>query len=101
LIQAATGRYTLSDIEEATNGFERQIGSGGTADVYYGKLPDGREIAAKSLGNPQESVSDFMNEVNPFRGCSFLFCTVIYRDQLISQLFGFIISDKLALQNSP
>lgn len=66
MIQAATGRYTLSDIEEATNGFERQIGSGGSANVYYGKLADGREIAAKHLMNTEHSGSDFTNEVSFF-----------------------------------
>jgi RIO-like serine/threonine protein kinase len=81
LIQTATQRYRLSDIEEATNGFERQIGSGGSGNVYYGKLPDGREIAAKILKNHEQSVGDFTNEVcfSEFIRFSSIYTVYIFR----------------------
>ncbi|XP_047057225.1 probable LRR receptor-like serine/threonine-protein kinase At1g67720 [Lolium rigidum] len=61
---SATARFTLSDIEDATNNFERILGSGGSAKVYHGKLRDGREIAAKVLiSNSDKSIKDFLNEI--------------------------------------
>lgn len=63
--QAGPTRYTQSEIEIATNGFERSVGSGGTANVYYGKLADDTEIAVKRL-NSRQSVSNFTNEVSFF-----------------------------------
>jgi hypothetical protein len=44
-------RCALSEIEDATNKFERRIGSGGFGIVYYGKLTEGREIAVKLITN--------------------------------------------------
>ena len=44
-------RFSLSEIEDATEKFERRIGSGGFGIVYYGKLKDGKEIAVKVLTN--------------------------------------------------
>ncbi|XP_049934114.1 putative leucine-rich repeat receptor-like protein kinase At2g19210 isoform X2 [Nymphaea colorata] len=41
--------FTYGDIVTITNNFERRIGKGGSADVFYGKLIDGREVAVKSL----------------------------------------------------
>lgn len=49
--QADLARYTLSDIEMATNGFERRIGSEGSADIYYRKLADGTEVVDKHLNS--------------------------------------------------
>ncbi|EXC16282.1 putative LRR receptor-like serine/threonine-protein kinase [Morus notabilis] len=39
--------FTFTEIENATNNFEKKIGSGGFGVVYYGKLKDGKEIAVK------------------------------------------------------
>ncbi|KAK4834443.1 hypothetical protein QYF36_022777 [Acer negundo] len=56
--------FTLSDIEEATNSFEKKIGSGGFGVVYYGKLKDGKEIAVKVLtSNSYQGKREFSNEV--------------------------------------
>ncbi|XP_031488587.1 probable LRR receptor-like serine/threonine-protein kinase At1g05700 [Nymphaea colorata] len=41
--------FTYNDIVRITNNFERMIGKGGSADVFYGKLIDGKEVAVKTL----------------------------------------------------
>ncbi|XP_040384734.1 probable LRR receptor-like serine/threonine-protein kinase At1g67720 [Oryza brachyantha] len=57
-------RFTLSEIEDATDKFDRRIGSGGFGIVYYGKLTDGREIAVKLLTNDSyQGIREFLNEV--------------------------------------
>ncbi|KAJ0088158.1 hypothetical protein Patl1_32030 [Pistacia atlantica] len=55
--------FTLADIEEATNMFEKKIGSGGFGVVYYGKMKDGKEIAVKVLtSNSYQGKREFSNE---------------------------------------
>ncbi|KAI3474688.1 hypothetical protein Pfo_029873 [Paulownia fortunei] len=57
--------FTLSEIEDATNNFERKIGSGGFGVVYYGRLKDGKEIAVKILTNDSfQGKREFSNEVS-------------------------------------
>ncbi|KAF3329925.1 putative LRR receptor-like serine/threonine-protein kinase [Carex littledalei] len=57
-------RFALSEIETATDKFEKKIGSGGFGIVYYGKLTDGREIAVKVLTNESyQGIREFLNEV--------------------------------------
>ncbi|XP_057778995.1 probable LRR receptor-like serine/threonine-protein kinase At1g67720 [Salvia miltiorrhiza] len=57
--------FTLSEIKDATNNFERKIGSGGFGVVYYGRLPDGKEIAVKLLTNDSfQGKREFSNEVS-------------------------------------
>lgn len=57
-------RFALSEIENATDKFEKKIGSGGFGIVYYGKLTDGREIAVKVLTNESyQGIREFLNEV--------------------------------------
>jgi hypothetical protein len=57
-------RFALSEIEDATNKFERRIGSGGFGIVYYGRLTEGREIAVKLLTNDSyQGIREFLNEV--------------------------------------
>ncbi|KAL7170047.1 hypothetical protein ACSBR2_034989 [Camellia fascicularis] len=56
--------FTFSEIEDATNKFERKVGSGGFGVVYYGKLIDGKEIAVKVLtSNSYQGKREFSNEV--------------------------------------
>ncbi|CAN6814336.1 unnamed protein product [Brassica oleracea] len=56
--------FTLYEIEEATNKFEKRIGSGGFGIVYYGLTKDGKEIAVKVLGNNSyQGKREFANEV--------------------------------------
>lgn len=66
--------FTLSEIVDATNNFEKKIGSGGFGIVFYGRLNDGKEIAVKILTNDSfQGKREFTNEVrntvnlNPFR----------------------------------
>lgn len=57
-------RFALSEIEDATDKFEKRIGSGGFGIVFYGKLTDGREIAVKLLTNDSyQGIREFLNEV--------------------------------------
>ncbi|XP_007027234.2 PREDICTED: probable LRR receptor-like serine/threonine-protein kinase At1g67720 [Theobroma cacao] len=56
--------FTLAEIEDATNNFEKKIGSGGFGVVYYGKMKDGKEIAVKVLiSNSFQGKREFTNEV--------------------------------------
>ncbi|CAI9762049.1 unnamed protein product [Fraxinus pennsylvanica] len=56
--------FTLSELEDATNNFERKVGSGGFGIVYYGKLKNGNEIAVKVLTNDSfQGKREFSNEV--------------------------------------
>ncbi|CAI9098085.1 OLC1v1034666C1 [Oldenlandia corymbosa var. corymbosa] len=56
--------FTLSELENATRNFERKVGSGGFGVVYYGKLPEGKEIAVKVLTNNSfQGKREFSNEV--------------------------------------
>lgn len=56
--------YSQSKIKEATNNFGKKIGHGGFGDVFYGKLADGQEVAAKVLSsNSHHMLQEFYNEV--------------------------------------
>lgn len=56
--------YTESRIKQATDNFGNKIGQGGFGDVFYGKLEDGQEIAAKVLSSTScQSKQEFYNEV--------------------------------------
>lgn len=57
-------KFTLSELEAATNKFVKQVGSGGYGVVYYGKLKDGKEIAVKVLTSDSfQGNREFSNEV--------------------------------------
>lgn len=56
--------YSQAKIKEATKSFGKKIGSGGFGDVFYGKLADGQEVAAKVLSNnSHHMLQEFYNEV--------------------------------------
>ncbi len=59
-------RYSLQEIIDARNNFERILGEGGFAGMYYGKLADGKEVAVKRLilNILQEEDSQFFSEVH-------------------------------------
>ncbi|KAJ3684037.1 hypothetical protein LUZ61_013201 [Rhynchospora tenuis] len=57
-------RFELSEIENATENFEKVIGKGGFGSVYFGKLDDGREIAVKVHNTESnQGIREFINEV--------------------------------------
>ncbi|KAJ8769826.1 hypothetical protein K2173_008233 [Erythroxylum novogranatense] len=58
--------FSYNELREATKYFccENELGDGGFGIVYYGKLPDGREVAVKRLyEHNYRKVEQFMNEV--------------------------------------
>ncbi|XP_068489986.1 LEAF RUST 10 DISEASE-RESISTANCEUS RECEPTOR-LIKE PROTEIN KINASE-like 1.1 isoform X4 [Phaseolus vulgaris] len=72
LDQASSGEYfgvplfSYAQLKEVTNNFDhtQELGDGGFGTVYYGKLPDGREVAVKRLYEHNwRRVEQFMNEV--------------------------------------
>lgn len=59
--------FSYEELEEATNNFDktRELGNGGFGTVYYGKLPDGLEVAVKRLyENNFKRLEQFLNEVD-------------------------------------
>jgi hypothetical protein len=57
--------FSSTKIKKATNNFSTVIGVGGFGDVFYGKLPDGQEIAAKVLSTDSNQTKvEFYNEVS-------------------------------------
>lgn len=56
--------FHLAELQEATENFSREIGSGGFGPVYYGRLGDGEEIAVKVLSaSSNQGAREFYNEV--------------------------------------
>ncbi|GFP96070.1 probable LRR receptor-like serine/threonine-protein kinase at1g67720 [Phtheirospermum japonicum] len=54
----------LSDLEQATNGFSKQIGKGSFGPVYYGKMKDGKEVAVKTMADSSShGTKQFVTEV--------------------------------------
>ncbi|CAI0607094.1 unnamed protein product, partial [Linum tenue] len=67
LAQIGIRRFSLQELEQATNGFSNLLGKGTFGVVYKGTLDDGSEIAVKELLKQIESYDDdnrgFANEV--------------------------------------
>ena len=56
--------YTLAEVTAMTRNFNSEIGRGGFGPVYYGKLPDGQEVAVKVAdGSSRQGKREFFNEV--------------------------------------
>ncbi|CAJ1977493.1 unnamed protein product [Sphenostylis stenocarpa] len=58
--------FSYAQLKEVTNNFDhtQELGDGGFGTVYYGKLPDGREVAVKRLYEHNwRRVEQFKNEV--------------------------------------
>lgn len=56
--------FTLDQMMAATQKFSGNIGKGGFGSVFFGKLPEGKDIAVKVLSLfSTQSVQQFLNEV--------------------------------------
>lgn len=56
-------RFTYKEMEEATEGFSRQLGAGGFGVVFEGQLADGTKVAVKKLSNADTGHLQFRAEV--------------------------------------
>jgi hypothetical protein len=94
-------RYSLREIIDATNNFEKILGEGGFARVYYGKLSDGKilpEVAVKRLilNILHEEDSQFSNEVHSdkvnMQTLTFAYTSIKFHNELnCSELIIFVI----------
>ncbi|XP_022846613.1 LEAF RUST 10 DISEASE-RESISTANCE LOCUS RECEPTOR-LIKE PROTEIN KINASE-like 2.4 [Olea europaea var. sylvestris] len=58
-----TRRYNYFDLKKMTNSFSDNLGEGGFASVYRGKLSDGRLVAVKILKESKGNGEEFINDV--------------------------------------
>jgi serine/threonine protein kinase len=57
--------FSLSEMISATENFSQKIGQGGFGSVFFGQLPEGKDIAVKVLSLfSNHGVHQFLNEVN-------------------------------------
>jgi len=57
--------FTLKEIKKATQNFSQKIGRTSFGSVFFGKLPDGKEIAVKvSSDMGQQAIEEFLNEID-------------------------------------
>ncbi|CAA6662460.1 unnamed protein product [Spirodela intermedia] len=63
--RALTTSFSYAELERATGGFseENLVGSGGSSDVYRGRLTDGRFVAIKSL-NWRDAPIELISKLN-------------------------------------
>ncbi|KAG6540963.1 hypothetical protein Mapa_017633 [Marchantia paleacea] len=56
--------FSLKEIKAITHNYKTLIGKGGFGPVYYGKLPDGKEVAVKvRASDSKQGADEFLNEV--------------------------------------
>ncbi|KAH6555299.1 hypothetical protein KP509_1Z266400 [Ceratopteris richardii] len=63
-------RFSYKDLHQITNGFERQLGRGAFGAVYSGQLPDGTEVAVKTLDSFNQGTKEFKAEIAGMGGIS-------------------------------
>ncbi|VAH09487.1 unnamed protein product [Triticum turgidum subsp. durum] len=62
-LQFDNRRFTYSELEAITNGFQRVIGRGGFGKVYHGSLEDGTQVAIKLRSeSSDQSEKEFLAE---------------------------------------
>ena len=70
--------FTLEEMVAATENFSRKIGQGGFGSVFFGKLPEGKEIAVKVPSSfSRQGIHEFMNEAS-FRFSSISISVYLY-----------------------
>lgn len=61
--QRGLAQFSYSEVEEMTNGFQKRIGEGGFAVVYYGILPYSSKEVAVKVFSKNEAPKQFSTEV--------------------------------------
>ncbi|XP_057813425.2 probable LRR receptor-like serine/threonine-protein kinase At1g67720 isoform X2 [Cryptomeria japonica] len=57
--------FSLLEMKTATINFSQKIGEGGFGSVYFGRLPDGKDVAVKLLSSSsKQGLAEFLNEIN-------------------------------------
>ncbi|KAL2636102.1 hypothetical protein R1flu_007581 [Riccia fluitans] len=57
--------FSLHEVEVATSNYKTKIGEGGFGPVYYGRLPDGTEVAVKvNSETSNQGATEFSTEVS-------------------------------------
>lgn len=57
--------FTLQEVKDVTHNFARKLGEGSYGPVYYGRLPDGSEVAVKmNHKDSRQGTNEFINEVS-------------------------------------
>ncbi|GLJ05539.1 hypothetical protein SUGI_0019810 [Cryptomeria japonica] len=56
--------FSLLAMKTATINFSQKIGEGGFGSVYFGRLPDGKDVAVKLLSSSKQGLAEFLNEIN-------------------------------------
>ncbi|XP_057541121.1 cysteine-rich receptor-like protein kinase 7 isoform X2 [Amaranthus tricolor] len=63
-------QYSYYQLEEMTSGFNKKLGEGGFATVYYGVLSDGSTEVAVKVFTKKEAPKQFNTEINVLGGIS-------------------------------
>ncbi|KAH7431968.1 hypothetical protein KP509_07G001500 [Ceratopteris richardii] len=63
-------RFSYKDLHDITNGFETQLGRGAFGAVYAGQLPDGTQVAVKTLDSFNQGTKEFKAEIAGMGGIS-------------------------------
>lgn len=66
MLKTKNQQFDYSEVINITNNFERVIGRGGFATVYYGQLRNGKHVAAKVLSHSFQGSNEFQTEVKTF-----------------------------------
>ncbi|XP_057530605.1 cysteine-rich receptor-like protein kinase 8 [Amaranthus tricolor] len=61
--QRGLAQFSYSEVEEMTNGFQKRIGEGGFAVVYYGILPYSSKEVAVKVFSKNEAPKQFSTEI--------------------------------------
>ncbi|CAK9275841.1 unnamed protein product [Sphagnum jensenii] len=78
--------YSFVEVMSATNNFSKVLGEGSFGVVYYGKLPNGQEVAVKRLSTTSlQGAKEFFTEVD--------LLTKVHHKNLVS-LVGFCNTEK-------